>query len=137
MFDSVADFRNNESVNFSTVSKLLADITLNVTFTQEQLKARRIWHKGAVMTWGPMLQDIIINACNIITANDREKLLYRPTLTKDQIDRIGTSFDRLFNHSLWVDPNQEIDKLLMSASKQEDLFNKYFLTINYVLTGNP
>ncbi|GHV92937.1 hypothetical protein AGMMS50268_34400 [Spirochaetia bacterium] len=146
LFDSVADFRNNESVNFSTVSKLLADITLidkwiptkrNVTFTQEQLKARRIWHKGAVMTWGPMLQDIIINACNIITANDREKLLYRPTLTKDQIDRIGTSFDRLFNHSLWVDPNQEIDKLLMSASKQEDLFNKYFLTINYVLTGNP
>jgi hypothetical protein len=146
LFDSVADFRNNESANFSIVSKILADKTLidkwiptkrNVSFSQEQLKARRIWHKGAVMTWGPMLQDIIINACNMTTTGEREKLLYRPTLTSDQIDRIGTFFDRLFNHTLWVDPNPEIDKLLVSASKQEDLFNKHFLTINYVLTGNP
>jgi hypothetical protein len=146
LFDSVGDFRNHEKDNFRTLSNLLKEKSAiekwiptkrNVSFSAEQMKAKRIWHKGSVMTWGPMLQDIIINACNLKTMAEREKLLYRQNLTQDQIDRIDTCFDRLFGHSLWLDPNPEIDKLLVSASRQDTLFNKYSLTTNYVLTGTP
>ena len=146
LFDSVADFRNQEKSNFQTLSKIIEEKSIiekwiptkrNITLTTEQIKARRIWHKGSVMTWGPMLQDILINSCNLKTSEERQKLLYRQLLTQDQIDRIDTYLGRLFNHSLWVDNNPEIDKLLLSASKQEDLFNKHSLTINYVLTGVP
>jgi hypothetical protein len=143
-FDSVCDFRNQEKYNFQIVSKILEEKSAiekwipskrNVTPTSEQIKAKRIWHKGSVMTWGPMLQDIIINSCNLRTSDEREKLLYRQTLTQDQIDRIDICLERIFNHSLWIDPNPEIDKLLLSASKQDDLFQKHSLNINYVLTG--
>ena len=145
LFDSVADFRNQESSNFQTLSKIIEDKAIidkwipskrNITLTTEQIKAKRIWHKGSVMTWGPMLQDILINSCNLRTSDERQRLLYRQLLSQDQIDRINTCLERLFNHSLWVDNNPEIDKLLMSATKQEALFNKYSLTINYILTGN-
>jgi hypothetical protein len=146
LFDSVADFRNQEKSNFQTLSKIIEEKSMikswiptkrNITLTTEQTKAKRIWHKGSVMTWGPMLQDILINSCNLKTSEERQKLLYRQLLTQDQIDRIDTYLDRLFSHSLWIDNNPEIDKLLISASKQEDLFNKHSLTINYVLTGVP
>ena len=146
LFDSIADFRNREINNFQTLSKIIEEKTFidkwiptkrNITQTTEQIKAKRIWHKGAVMTWGPMLQDILINSCNLRTVDERQKLLYRQNLTQDQIERINTCLERLFNHSLWVDNNPEIDKLLMSASRQEALFNKYLLTINYILTGTP
>jgi hypothetical protein len=146
LFDSVADFRNQEISNFQTLSKIIEDKAIidkwiptkrNITLTTEQIKARRIWHKGAVMTWGPMLRDILINSCNIKTEDERQKLLYRQSLAPDQIDRINTYLERLFNHSLWVDSNPEIDKLLLSASRQEDLFKKYSLTIDYILTGTP
>jgi hypothetical protein len=146
LFDSASDYRNNETSNFSSLSRVISEksiiekwipIKRNTNLSQEQNKARRIWHKGSVMTWGPMLKDIIINACNMKTTNEMEKLLYRQILSKDQIDRIETYLERLFNHTFWDDPNPEIDKLLASSGKQEDLFNKYSLTINYVLTGNP
>ncbi|MDR1909189.1 MAG: ParB/RepB/Spo0J family partition protein [Spirochaetaceae bacterium] len=146
LFDSAADYRNNETSNFSSLSKVISEksniekwipIKRNTNLTSEQNKARRIWHKGSVMTWGPMLKDILINACNMKTTNEMEKLLYRQILSKDQIDRIETYLERLFYHNIWDDPNPEIDKLLAASGKQEDLFNKYLLTINYVLTGNP
>ncbi|MHB8088850.1 MAG: ParB/RepB/Spo0J family partition protein [Anaerolineaceae bacterium] len=144
LFDSVKDFRNHEVDNFSKFSKILMEKSCigswvpfkrNAPSSQIQLKARRIWHKGSVMTWGPMIQDIIINACNMKTADEREKLLYRQALTHDQVERAETCLDRLFNHTLWVDPNPEIDKLLASATKQEELFTRSSLTASYVLTG--
>jgi hypothetical protein len=144
-FDSLNDYRNTESSNFKEFVKILIKCShldswivakRNVDLTLEEVRARRIWHKGAVLTWGPMLTDIIINACNLKTNDEREKLLYRPTLTKDQLDRVETFLERLFNHTLWVSPDNDIDSLLVSARKQDELFNKHFLTINYILTGN-
>lgn len=144
LFDSARDFRNQEVENFAKFSKILMEKSCigfwvpfkrNVPSTQIQIKARRIWHKGSVMTWGPMIQDIIINACNMKTAEEREKLLYRQPLTHDQVERAQTCLERLFDHTLWVDSNPEIDKLLASATKQEELFSRNSLTASYVLTG--
>lgn len=41
----------------------------------EQLKVRRIWHKGAVLTWAPFLKSILYFALQIMTNEERDKLL--------------------------------------------------------------
>jgi len=144
-FKSDFDFRDSEIENFKVISKLLVEKGYlenwvvkkrNSTLTNLQLKSRRIWHKGSVLTWAPYLKDIIIIACNMISQDERDKLLYRKQFTQEQIDRISNCLHRLFNHNIWDEPEGEIDDLLVSAQKQEDLFNRKGLTITYVLTGH-
>lgn len=62
-FASDDDFRNSETENFQTLSELLVecahlnDWVPNIkgkSLTNIQLKARRIWHKGSVLTWTPI-----------------------------------------------------------------------------------
>jgi hypothetical protein len=144
-FKSDYDYRDSEIENFKVISNLLIEKghlpdwvskKRNTTLTNIQLKSRRIWHKGSVLTWAPYLRDIIINACNMITQDEREKLLYRAPLTQEQISRISIYLDRLFKHNLWDEPEGEIDNLLVSAQKQDELYNRKGLTITYVLTGH-
>ena len=74
-------------------------------------------------------------AFNFITNDDRNKLLYREIMDTNQKDRIKACLKRLFNHPIWDEPEGEIDSLLVSARKQDDLFNRKGLTEIYVLTG--
>ena len=143
-FKSAGDFRDSELENFKEVSGLLVQYgqlnnwvpnTRGKSLTNIELKARRIWHKGAVLTWAPYLKSILGMAFNFITNDDREKLLYRAVMDTNQKDRIGVCLQRLFNHPLWDEPEGEIDSLLVSARRQDDLFNRKGLTEMYVLTG--
>jgi hypothetical protein len=143
-FKSAGDFRDSELENFKEVSDLLVQYgqlnnwvpnTRGKSLTNIELKARRIWHKGAVLTWAPYLKSILGMAFNFITNDDREKLLYRAVMDTNQKDRIGVCLQRLFNHPLWDEPEGEIDSLLVSARRQDDLFNRKGLTEMYVLTG--
>jgi len=143
-FKSSGDFRDSELENFKEVSALLVQYgqlnnwvpnTRGKSLTNIELKARRIWHKGAVLTWAPYLKSILGMAFNFITNDDREKLLYRAVMDTNQKDRIGVCLQRLFNHPLWDEPEGEIDSLLVSARRQDDLFNRKGLTEMYVLTG--
>ena len=143
-FKSAGDFRDSELENFKEVSALLVQFgqlnnwvpnTRGKSLTNIELKARRIWHKGAVLTWAPYLKSILGMAFNFITNDDREKLLYRAVMDTNQKDRIGVCLQRLFNHPLWDEPEGEIDSLLVSARRQDDLFNRKGLTEMYVLTG--
>jgi hypothetical protein len=145
LFDTAADYRNHEVANFRVFSELLVEHgylrewterQTKATLTNIQLKARRIWHKGSVLTWGPYLKDIIINTFSIITEEDRIRLLYRPELTNDHKVRIQAILSRLFNHPMWDSPEGEIDSILASAKRQEELFRRNGLTSYYVLTGN-
>jgi hypothetical protein len=144
-FKSDIDFRDSEVENFKLISNLLVEkgnLTYWVTkkrnsnLSNIQLKSRRIWHKGSVLTWAPYLKDIIINACNMMTQDERDKLLYRKQFTQEQIDRISNCLSRLFNHNLWDEPEGEIDNLLVSSQRQDELFNRKGLTLTYVLTGH-
>lgn len=144
-FKSDTDFRDSELENFKVISILLVEkgcltdwVTKkrNTTLTNIQLKSRRIWHKGSMLTWAPYLKDVIINACNMQTQDEREKLLYRKQFTQEQIERISTCLARLFNHNLWNEPEGEIDNLLVSAQKQDELFSRKGLTTMFVLTGH-
>lgn len=144
-FKSDFDYRDSENENFKIISEILVGkgylkdwVTKkrNTSLTNIQLKSRRIWHKGSVLTWSSYLKDIIINACNMISQEERDKLLYRQKFSSEQIERISTSLDRLFSHNLWDEPEGEIDSLLVSAQKQNDLFNRKGLTLTYVLTGH-
>jgi len=143
-FKSPGDFRDSELENFKELASLLVECghlnnwVQNIrgkSLTNLELKARRIWHKGSVLTWTPYLKSILGMAFNFITNDDRNKLLYRDTMDANQKDRIKVCITRLFNHPLWDEPEGEIDSLLVSARKQDDLFNRKGLTEIYVLTG--
>jgi hypothetical protein len=145
LFNSDYDYRDSEIENFKTTAKLLVENGClsdwvpkkrNRELTNIQLKARRIWHKGSVLTWSPYLRDIIINACNMLTHEERDKLLYRTKFSIEQIDRIKSNLGRLFDHNLWDEPEGEIDSLLVSSQKQNELFTRKGLTLTYVLTGH-
>ena len=144
IFDSPQDYRRSESDNFSKLCEVLVETSYLKDWTskktddisQEQKRARRIWHKASVLTWGPMLKDIIINSCNITMEEEREMLLYRPSITRDQMDRLKTCFKRIFDNPLWLSPDKDVDAKLTTSSRQEELFNKFGLTKYYVLTGS-
>ena len=145
LLDTAEDFRNQGVSNFQVIAELLVMESFLKDWVQRQsktsvsnvqLKARRIWHKGAVLTWSPYLKDIISVTFNILTQEERDRFLYRPSLEKGHTDRIATYLSRLFNHPMWDTPEGEIDSLLVSARKQDDLFKHHGLTSKYVLTGN-
>jgi hypothetical protein len=143
-FTSEKDFRNEESANFAAVLKILIEETeianwvphaKGKTLSNQQLKARRIWHKGSVLTWSPYLKSVLYFALHCMTSEEREHLLYRPEIAQDRLDIVRTCLRRLFSHPMWDDPDSEIDSLLVSARKQEELFNRKGLTEKYVLSG--
>jgi len=143
-FTSENDYRNAEAQNFADVMALMVleacldNWVQNVkgkTLTNEQLKARRIWHKGSVLTWSPYLKSILYFALHAMTNEEREKLLYRPPITSHQQEIISTCLKRLFSHPMWDEPEGEIDSLLVSARKQDDLFSRKGLTEKYVIYG--
>lgn len=70
-----------------------------------------------------------------MTNEEREKILYRPAITDVQKDIIKKCLNRLFNQPMWDEPEGEIDSLLVSAKKQDDLFNRKGLTEKFVIYG--
>ena len=64
-----------------------------------------------------------------------ERIEFAKKNKESEKDRIASCLNRLFNHNLWDEPEGEIDSLLISARKQDDLFNRKGLTEKYVLTG--
>lgn len=143
-FTSDDDHRNSEADNFAEVSNLLVQEAhldrwvQNIkgkTLTNTQLKARRIWHKGSVLTWAPYLKSILYFALQTMTNEEREKILYRASISDHQKDIIQKCLNRLFNHPMWDEPEGEIDSLLGSAKRQDELFNRKGLTEKFVIYG--
>lgn len=145
LFDTEFDYRNQEVANFKHLCELIVERSYLKDWTQRQgavaisdlqRKARRIWHKASVVTWSLYLKDIIINAFNMMTDEERSRLLYRLEMTSDVKERINACLKRLFDHNFWNAPEGEIDNLLASATKQSDLFKRNGLTPLFVLTGS-
>ena len=143
-FTSNDDYRNSESENFKELAQIivdescLSDWVQNVkgkTLTNIQLKARRIWHKGSVLTWAPYLKSILYFALQTMTNEERDKILYRSAISENQKTIIKKCLNRLFSHNMWDEPEGEIDSLLVSAKKQDELFNRKGLTEKYVIYG--
>lgn len=143
-FNSAEDYRNSEAGNFSEISNLLVQETCldnwvqnvkGTTLTNSQLKARRIWHKGSVLTWSPYLKSILYFALQTMTNEEREKILYREPIGEKQKSIIQKCLNRLFSHPMWDEPAGEIDSLLVSAKKQDELFSRKGLTERFVIHG--
>lgn len=143
-FTSPEDYRNSEAQNFAAFAALLVQESClekwvpyvkGKTFSNEQLKARRIWHKGAVLTWAPYIESILYFALQFMTKVDRDRLLHRPPMSDAQLNIIKICLNRLFSHPMWDEPEGEIDTLLVSAKKQLDLFARKGLTERYVVNG--
>lgn len=138
------DFRNSETENFHILSELLVkhaflnDWTKNIkgkSLTNIQLKARRIWHKGSVLTWTPYLKSILIFSMQMVTSKDKERMLYCGVISDKQKELISVCLVRLFTHPMWDEPEGELDSLLVSAKKQDELFERKGLTESYVILG--
>ncbi len=138
------DYRNSEVENFKELAALIVQESFlsdwvshskGKTLTNIQLKARRIWHKGSVLTWSPYLKSVLYFALQIMTNEEREKMLYRPSVSSTQKAIVKTCLNRLFNHPMWDSPEGEIDSLLVSAKKQDELFNRKGLTEKFVMYG--
>ena len=145
-FNSVGDHRNSEGDNFKEICKIIVqegflnEWVPNIkgkSLTNIQLKARRIWHKGSVLTWSPYLKSILFFALQTMTNDEREKMLYRAVINDHQNNIIVKCLNRLFSHPMWDEPEGELDTLLVSAKKQDDLFNRKGLTEKYVIHGTP
>lgn len=143
-FTSDLDYRDSEALNFREISSLLVTQTQlpnwvpnpkGKALTPAQLKARRIWHKGAVLTWAPYVKSILYFALQAMTSTERERLLYREPISINHLTIIDKCLHRLFSHPLWDEPEGEVDSLLVSARKQEDLFARKGLTEKYVIYG--
>jgi len=143
-FTSEHDHRSAETSNFGIIAELLVEETglknwvpntKGKSLTNEQLKARRIWHKGSVLTWSPYLESILIFALHLMTTAERNKMLYRPAISEKETEIIRVCLRRLFSHPMWDAPEPQIDSLLVSAQKQDDLFNQKGLTEKYVVSG--
>ena len=143
-FASADDFRNSEIDNFNELASIIVQESFlndwvshskGKNLTNIQLKARRIWHKGSVLTWAPYLKSVLYFALQIMTSEERDKMLYRQSIADNQKLIIKTCLNRLFNHSMWDAPESEVDSLLVSAKKQDELFNRKGLTEKFVLHG--
>jgi hypothetical protein len=143
-FKSVQDFRDAELENFKKLSSLIVESTKiqnwvpkirGKSLSNEELKARRIWHKGSVITWAPYLKSILGLSFGFITNDDWTLLLHRSEMSDVEYEKIKLCLSRLFNHPLWDEPEGELDSLLVSAQKQNDYFNKRGLTEKFVLVG--
>jgi hypothetical protein len=143
-FKSIGDYRDAELENFKEVAALIVETTnLNKwvpkirgkSLSSEELKARRIWHKGSVITWAPYLRSILSLSFGFITTEERINLLYRPEMTNTEREKIKLFLNRLFSHPIWDEPEGELDSLLVSAQKQDEYFNKKGLTEKFVLVG--
>jgi hypothetical protein len=138
------DYRDEEVENFKMIAKLICEKgklndwvhTNKNDVSDYHRKVKRFWYKGSVITWTPYLKSIILNSLNIITNDERVRLLYRPKIQEHQLKSIEICLDRLFNHPMWDEPfGGDIDTFLTNSQRQTEFFTKKGLTEIYVLTG--
>jgi hypothetical protein len=134
-FTSEKDYRSSEVANFGHICDVLVSETgienwiphsKGKSLSNTQLKARRIWHKGSVLTWSPYLESMLYFALQFLTQEEREKRLYRPEITNFQKNVLAHCSRRLFSHPMWDDLNPEIDSLLGSAKRQQAFQQAWF-----------
>ena len=71
----------------------------------------------------------------MISSKEKDRMLYRAKIDDMQKNLIAACLTRLFSHSLWDEPEGELDSLLVSARKQDELFERKGLSERYVLLG--
>ena len=138
--DSSDDFRDSEIENFKIISNIIVEkgylnnwTSSKKNISEEQRKARRIWTKGSLISWSPMVSDIINIVFQLVMDEDRSKKLFRSVMTDKQKKLIESYFDRLFNHPFWSQNDEAIDKALGAATSVKGIFDKQGLNSSYVI----
>lgn len=138
--DSSDDFRDSEIENFKIISNIIVEkgylnnwTSSKKNISEEQRKARRIWTKGSLISWSPMVSDIINIVFQLVMDEDRSKRLLRSEMTDKQKKLIESYFERLFNHPFWSQNDEAIDKALGAATSVKGIFDKQGLNSSYVI----
>jgi hypothetical protein len=142
IIDSTDDHRDSERENFKIISNIIVEkgylnnwTSSKKGLTPEQQKARRIWTKGPVITWAPMINVMINATFQLFDKDEQAKNLYRPKMTDNQKERFELFFERLFNHPFWSQNDPTIDKALAASTTVKDIFEKQGLNSSYLLNG--
>ncbi len=138
--DSSDDYRDAEIENFNIISNIIVDkgylnnwTSSKKNISEEQRKARRIWTKASLISWSPMVSDMINIIFQLVMDEDRSKRLLRTEMTDKQKKMFENYFERLFNHPFWSQNDEAIDKALGSATSLKGIFEKQGLNSSYVM----
>ncbi|MDD0802547.1 MULTISPECIES: chromosome partitioning protein ParB [Acinetobacter] len=140
--DSDHDHRDHEKENFQIFSKILAEESGLDKWSQNKkdtnidaVKARRIWHKGSVLTWSPYLSAMINAIFKLFDKDSQDKKLYRNIMSESETTELRLFLNRLFNHPFWDQNDETIDKALTAATAVPALFEQHRLNFTYIQTG--
>lgn len=137
--DSKEDFRNQEIENNIHLLNLLAEKTLIDKWSpdsnsEDHRKAERIYRPGSIMTWFPILRNVIFNKLDLINPNEAERILFR-NITSEKWELIGKFIDKMFSHKIWIDKDPNIDIVIgnKKAELTKNLFDEKRFTDKWIL----
>lgn len=126
--DSKEDFRNHEIDNNIFLLNILAEKTLIGKWkpdsnSDEHRKAERIYRPGAIMSWFPILRNVIFNKLDLLNPNEAEKILFR-NIPSAKWELIAQFIERMFSHTIWIDRDPNID--IVIGNKKAEITKKLF-----------
>jgi hypothetical protein len=137
--DSKDDYRNQEILNNIRLLNILANELLigkwNPSASDEShKKAERIFRPGAVMTWFPMLRDVVYNKLDLVAPEEAKRILFR-NISDDKWMTIENFVKRMFSHQMWIERDTNIDIVLVNKTLEptKALFNQKGFTIEWIL----
>lgn len=140
--DSKEDYRNQEIVNNIRLLNILSNQILEDKWkpsedNETHKKAERIFRPGAIMSWLPMLRDVIYNKLDLINPEEANQILFR-NIPEDKWVLIEKFVERMFSHQIWSDRDTNIEVTFGNKNKEytKDLFEKKGFTTQWILGIN-
>ena len=138
-FESEDDHREDEKKNLVQLMNIVAEETLVGKWNPqardaEHKKAKRIYLSGSVRGWVPLLKDVIAQVLLVYDTDERKRIFFRE-ISDDDFEIVKKRVERLFSHTVWVDPDPDIDKQLKvnDASHTKDFMKEKDLNAAWVL----
>jgi hypothetical protein len=142
IIDTDDDYRDSEVENFKIITEIIVEkgclndwTPSKKGLTPAQQKARRIWTKGSVLTWAPLINSMINATFQLFDPNEQSKNLYRAKMTESQKKNFELFFHRLFNHPFWTQNDPVIDKALAASTSVKDIFIQQGLVWTFIQNG--
>lgn len=137
--DSPAYLREVERDNLVRIANVVAANSLEGKWTPTiadapaHKKARRIYFRASMREWSKLLSDVFRT---ILWLRPDEAVMYRE-IDEEGFSRIERACSKLFEHSLWSDPSQEVERTLNSNVQKyvRQLFCDRELDVKYL--GTP
>lgn len=132
--------RDKELVNLVDFSNIFFDLALSTWNTSapahdgNQRKLERVFGSKSIMAWSELLSDAVCAKLELFDSDEKQRPFYRE-VTQDDLKKIKSIVERLFNWSVWQSPpSSEIDGALAgSKGSLKEWFRSKGLTTGYLM----